>query len=276
MAAMKPRTGDGPLEVTKEGRGIVMRVPLEGGGRLVVELTPDEADAARRRAEERRDLSTVDERQAAEAAWTASAVCRSGRSLPSSRSSRHEPAYRAPDPPPASGWPYASAVPLPLPPTLSPPARRSALCSGLTVGLPGLDLDGVDPAAALSASRPRVSAGEVVAVPLPSGATRLRRRYGRRSTCLPCAGPHLRWSAGRARSPASRSRTTLAWSASAEGGARRRRGTRACGLHVHAALRAQAVDAARRRAAGPPARDRAGGLRAADSRRPRAPCSPAT
>jgi hypothetical protein len=45
MAAMKPRTGDGPLEVTKEGRGIVMRVPLEGGGRLVVELTPDEAGA---------------------------------------------------------------------------------------------------------------------------------------------------------------------------------------------------------------------------------------
>jgi hypothetical protein len=45
MAAMKPRTGDGPLEVTKEGRGIVMRVPLEGGGRLVVEMTPDEADA---------------------------------------------------------------------------------------------------------------------------------------------------------------------------------------------------------------------------------------
>jgi hypothetical protein len=42
MAAMKPRTGDGPLEVTKEGRGIVMRVPLEGGGRLVVELNADE------------------------------------------------------------------------------------------------------------------------------------------------------------------------------------------------------------------------------------------
>jgi hypothetical protein len=36
---------DGPLEVTKEGRGIVMRVPLEGGGRLVVELSPDEATA---------------------------------------------------------------------------------------------------------------------------------------------------------------------------------------------------------------------------------------
>jgi hypothetical protein len=45
MAAMKPRTGDGPLEVTKEGRGIVMRVPLEGGGRLVVELNADEARA---------------------------------------------------------------------------------------------------------------------------------------------------------------------------------------------------------------------------------------
>ncbi|MBU6147866.1 MAG: DUF3117 domain-containing protein [Actinomycetales bacterium] len=43
MAAMKPRTGDGPMEVTKEGRGIVMRVPLEGGGRLVVEMTPAEA-----------------------------------------------------------------------------------------------------------------------------------------------------------------------------------------------------------------------------------------
>ncbi len=45
MAAMKPRTGDGPLEVTKEGRGLVMRVPLEGGGRLVVELNKDEATA---------------------------------------------------------------------------------------------------------------------------------------------------------------------------------------------------------------------------------------
>lgn len=44
MAAMKPRTGDGPMEVTKEGRGIVMRVPLEGGGRLVVELNADEAN----------------------------------------------------------------------------------------------------------------------------------------------------------------------------------------------------------------------------------------
>jgi len=31
------------MEVTKEGRGIVMRVPLEGGGRLVVEMNAAEA-----------------------------------------------------------------------------------------------------------------------------------------------------------------------------------------------------------------------------------------
>lgn len=30
------------MEVTKEGRGYVMRVPLEGGGRLVVELNGTE------------------------------------------------------------------------------------------------------------------------------------------------------------------------------------------------------------------------------------------
>ena len=47
MAAMKPRTGDGPLEVTKEGRGIVLRMPLEGGGRLVGEMTPDEGRGLR-------------------------------------------------------------------------------------------------------------------------------------------------------------------------------------------------------------------------------------
>lgn len=33
------------MEVTKEGRGIVMRVPLEGGGRLVVEMNATEANA---------------------------------------------------------------------------------------------------------------------------------------------------------------------------------------------------------------------------------------
>ena len=45
MAAMKPRTGDGPMEVAKEGRGIVMRVPVDGGGRLVVELNAAEASS---------------------------------------------------------------------------------------------------------------------------------------------------------------------------------------------------------------------------------------
>ena len=45
MAAMKPRTGDGPLEVTKEGRSLILRMPLEGGGRLVVEMTADEVKA---------------------------------------------------------------------------------------------------------------------------------------------------------------------------------------------------------------------------------------
>ena len=44
MAAMKPRTGDGPMEVTKEARSLVMRSPLEGGGRLVVELNSEEAN----------------------------------------------------------------------------------------------------------------------------------------------------------------------------------------------------------------------------------------
>jgi hypothetical protein len=42
MAAMKPRTGDGPMEVVKEGRGFILRLPLEGGGRLVVEMSADE------------------------------------------------------------------------------------------------------------------------------------------------------------------------------------------------------------------------------------------
>jgi hypothetical protein len=43
MAAMKPRTGDGPLEINREGRGVAIRLPLEGGGRLAVELSDAEA-----------------------------------------------------------------------------------------------------------------------------------------------------------------------------------------------------------------------------------------
>ncbi|QGU07007.1 hypothetical protein COCCU_05305 [Corynebacterium occultum] len=43
MAAMKPRTGSGPMEAVVESRKIVMRIPSDGGGRLVVELTKEEA-----------------------------------------------------------------------------------------------------------------------------------------------------------------------------------------------------------------------------------------
>lgn len=43
MAAMKPRTGNGPMEVVEESRKIVMRIPSDGGGRLVVELNNEEA-----------------------------------------------------------------------------------------------------------------------------------------------------------------------------------------------------------------------------------------
>ncbi|MDY2940981.1 MAG: DUF3117 domain-containing protein [Varibaculum sp.] len=47
MAAMKPRTGDGPLEIVKEGRQIIMRLPLEGGGRMVLEMTEDDIEQLR-------------------------------------------------------------------------------------------------------------------------------------------------------------------------------------------------------------------------------------
>ena len=47
MAAMKPRTGDGPMEAVKEGRLIIVRVPLEGGGRLVVSVNDAEASELR-------------------------------------------------------------------------------------------------------------------------------------------------------------------------------------------------------------------------------------
>ncbi|QIV86026.1 DUF3117 domain-containing protein [Glutamicibacter mishrai] len=47
MAAMKPRTGDGPMEVVKEGRSLILRLPIDGGGRLVVELNDAEATELR-------------------------------------------------------------------------------------------------------------------------------------------------------------------------------------------------------------------------------------
>lgn len=45
MAAMKPRTGDGPLEVEREVRSIVLRIPVDGGGRLVLEMNQQEVTA---------------------------------------------------------------------------------------------------------------------------------------------------------------------------------------------------------------------------------------
>lgn len=33
------------MEAVKEGRGIVVRIPIDGGGRLVVELNDEEASA---------------------------------------------------------------------------------------------------------------------------------------------------------------------------------------------------------------------------------------
>ena len=46
MAAMKPRTGEGPIEVTKESRVIAMRIPADGGGRLVIELSAARPESA--------------------------------------------------------------------------------------------------------------------------------------------------------------------------------------------------------------------------------------
>jgi len=43
MAAMKPRTGGWPMEAVKEGRLIIVKAPLGGGGRLVVSVSADEA-----------------------------------------------------------------------------------------------------------------------------------------------------------------------------------------------------------------------------------------
>lgn len=44
MAALKPRGGDGPLEVEFGRGGCTVLIPVEGGGRLVVVLDSGEAD----------------------------------------------------------------------------------------------------------------------------------------------------------------------------------------------------------------------------------------
>ena len=47
MAAIKPRTGDGPLEVEREIRSFVLRIPVDGGGRFVLEMNSQEIAALR-------------------------------------------------------------------------------------------------------------------------------------------------------------------------------------------------------------------------------------
>ena len=48
MAAQKPRAGDGPLEAIREKKDlIIVKVPAEGGGRLVFSLKDEEAVALR-------------------------------------------------------------------------------------------------------------------------------------------------------------------------------------------------------------------------------------
>ncbi|MDR6938647.1 DUF3117 domain-containing protein [Arcanobacterium hippocoleae] len=42
MAAMKPRTGDGPLEAERDNHGVTIKIPLEGGGRMVLLFKDDE------------------------------------------------------------------------------------------------------------------------------------------------------------------------------------------------------------------------------------------
>ncbi|MDY3127868.1 MAG: DUF3117 domain-containing protein [Corynebacterium sp.] len=43
MAAMKPRTTGGTMEAVEESRKIVMRIPSDGGGRIVIEMSKEEA-----------------------------------------------------------------------------------------------------------------------------------------------------------------------------------------------------------------------------------------
>lgn len=52
MVAMKPRTGDGPLEAEPTNRGVTLRIPVEGGGRIVLEMKEDEIGELHRVLEE--------------------------------------------------------------------------------------------------------------------------------------------------------------------------------------------------------------------------------
>ncbi len=45
MAAQKPRTGDGPMEIVPEPRGLfTLRIPADGGGRVQVVLDKAELE----------------------------------------------------------------------------------------------------------------------------------------------------------------------------------------------------------------------------------------
>jgi hypothetical protein len=44
MAVQKPRGNDGPVEVERDSRGqLILRLPLEGGGRFVAAVSEQEA-----------------------------------------------------------------------------------------------------------------------------------------------------------------------------------------------------------------------------------------
>ena len=44
MGELKPRMGDGPLEVEADRHGCTVRIPVAGGGRVVVMLDRKEAE----------------------------------------------------------------------------------------------------------------------------------------------------------------------------------------------------------------------------------------
>lgn len=44
MGELKPRTGDGPMEVEADRLGCTVRIPVVGGGRVVVVLDEQEAE----------------------------------------------------------------------------------------------------------------------------------------------------------------------------------------------------------------------------------------
>ena len=52
MVAMKPRTGEGPLEAEPTNRGVTLRIPVEGGGRIVLDMKESEISELHRVLEE--------------------------------------------------------------------------------------------------------------------------------------------------------------------------------------------------------------------------------